>query len=928
MTKVNFLRAIGKEASGLWDWVWHKPGPLRYFVGIVFSLSLVFLLFLLGSLAAPVVVSAYLDARGGIETAMRADPDRPGQSGLIYVESPEVYTRQRLVNDRYLQDAWLRDRLKEVNDTEAGWIEASELERRQLAFRLAAGEAGAGNSVPDAPDGAPTGLGNLSDTALNLLTEVPFSTRFELQSQARDEIRQLILENALDDRHDLSGNTVFGLKFDTAILPGSDARLNPTVVVRMEPTPLDLLLSPDGGSDPSSLRAPEEFVSFFTRLGRSDAGEEEISEEQKRIESILSHVDGYFRNWRRNVEQRVEEKWRPRERNCSPQILSRPLCSNGRLNGPARDGIGTLLAQTEEVDAALSYVTRLPLEDVFLARALREQILENAAAECQRISAGAISGTLRRCLEENGGNVEDVSVGDFLTCEAQSRGARFGQLPAPWGRFFETGTRFQMRESRNSCEVNVDFGLEEPNVQLFFYEGKKAPRPDARQLTCPECLSESQWIILPSSNSQVHDIQIKALTPDTLVNIERETLPIDSHDICRQGGAGIPFELPVDPDARSVAMREYFGVDSAETSWEEFAETEGFSCVPGRQVQLRFGSFEFFRKMSEVESYTYAAFPRGDVSGVVTEAETGLSATAGNSGGTLIGQIDGEVSQARREIVAEPAVINFAAGQSRLRSSNPWDDPTEAISPALFDFGWTVVKPGRKEPMMVSQLVLVSVPAYLDEIRLTVWKGFLDLNRVPSDREAPRDGRPAFNQLTFEQRVHELMDGVERRSISLKVPSDYNALDSIAIDRTEIVGPQIDSAQLAAASGNGSSLDVFERLWHKNCLHPIRTIENDQQRYRLSLVIPGERLWRSTVVTLMGQKADRIEVMPDMRGIVASFSFEEVPHDGSAEWELWVWTSEGKAREEITVCPPVDEDETAGQPTAAAAGQATEAARR
>ena len=54
-----------------------------------------------------------------------------------------------------------------------------------------------------------------------------FERKFELQSNARDAIRQMILENALDDRHDLTGNTVFGLKFDTSVLPGSRTMLEP-----------------------------------------------------------------------------------------------------------------------------------------------------------------------------------------------------------------------------------------------------------------------------------------------------------------------------------------------------------------------------------------------------------------------------------------------------------------------------------------------------------------------------------------------------------------------------------------------------------------------------------------------------------------------------------------------------------------------------
>jgi hypothetical protein len=40
---------------------------------------------------------------------------------------------------------------------------------------------------------------------------------------------------------------------------------------------------------------------------------------------------------------------------------------------------------------------------------------------------------------------------------------------------------------------------------------------------------------------------------------------------------------------------------------------------------------------------------------------------------------------------------------------------------------------------------------------------------------------------------------------------------------------------------------------------------------RARVLLRGERLWRSTVVTLDAQRADRIEVLPDMSGIVAHF---------------------------------------------------------
>ena len=44
-----------------------------------------------------------------------------------------------------------------------------------------------------------------------------------------------------------------------------------------------------------------------------------------------------------------------------------------------------------------------------------------------------------------------------------------------------------------------------------------------------------------------------------------------------------------------------------------------------------------------------------------------------------------------------------------------------------------------------------------------------------------------------------------------------------------------------------------------------------------SLLLPGRRLWRSAVVTLGSQVADEIQVLPNMRGIIAKFDQVQVP---------------------------------------------------
>lgn len=77
-----------------------------------------------------------------------------------------------------------------------------------------------------------------------------------------------------------------------------------------------------------------------------------------------------------------------------------------------------------------------------------------------------------------------------------------------------------------------------------------------------------------------------------------------------------------------------------------------------------------------------------------------------------------------------------------------------------------------------------------------------------------------------------------------------------------------------------------------------------------SLIIKGDELWRSTVVTMGNQKADTIEVLPNMKGIVAKFKKVEIPNKklspqlgGRAQDKpcvvrsnVIVWTSEGKTK--------------------------------
>lgn len=114
-------------------------------------------------------------------------------------------------------------------------------------------------------------------------------------------------------------------------------------------------------------------------------------------------------------------------------------------------------------------------------------------------------------------------------------------------------------------------------------------------------------------------------------------------------------------------------------------------------------------------------------------------------------------------------------------------------------------------------------------------------------------------------------------------------------------GKQCKDGQDIKVSLPGTEQRAFQLLGDDRFGPSISPVEN-QHRYRVSagdnatLLIRGEQLWRNTMVLLGGQRADRVTVLPDMRGILASFDRIAQPGQSGTsgnELELRVITSEG-----------------------------------
>lgn len=147
-------------------------------------------------------------------------------AGLILIDSPEVFSRERLVNDRFLQDAWLRGKLNTPSESKG--ISASLSNNKQHSAKIAVKS----GNVKESPE-----KNSDESTVINTPNQqkLTVSAIEELRNQLayREEVRAEIMENMLDDRHDIKGNTLYRLKFDSTLIPHKDSNLWALVIIRL-----------------------------------------------------------------------------------------------------------------------------------------------------------------------------------------------------------------------------------------------------------------------------------------------------------------------------------------------------------------------------------------------------------------------------------------------------------------------------------------------------------------------------------------------------------------------------------------------------------------------------------------------------------------------------------------------------------------------
>ncbi|MFK7764386.1 MAG: hypothetical protein AB8B62_14085 [Roseobacter sp.] len=140
----------------------------------------------------------------------------PLARGILSLEPPQVYTRERLVNDRFRQANWLENQLDSTNEPETikdiGRVLSTI--RQQTGIDVTISTVEPPVQDPAKPNGEPKATPTATSSMIGSLGQ-----RLVETDKLRNRLRTDLMDTLLDDGHDLEGNTLYRLNFDAVVMP-------------------------------------------------------------------------------------------------------------------------------------------------------------------------------------------------------------------------------------------------------------------------------------------------------------------------------------------------------------------------------------------------------------------------------------------------------------------------------------------------------------------------------------------------------------------------------------------------------------------------------------------------------------------------------------------------------------------------------------
>ena len=706
--------------------------------------------------------------------------DTPDESfGSILIDTPQVYTRERLVNDRFLEEAWLTQQLAESDKVLLRSL-GSTTEELARSIRSAEGNGvGSGELVPPQP---------AMDTQLGSLAAL------EDKVDYRDLVRGLLRENQLDDRHDLNGNTLYRLQFDATLIPGEFTR---------SPAKLQVVLTGPWGS-PSTQPLGSCIPPALAHLGSNS----EIENWRKR-----------YLNWLANLRSRLNQTHREQKQSFYNNEFTE--ADYERLRDFIASNVGVTEAASEHCDDA------------------------NNANAC-------LTDILRISLERDS-RAREVNQGQY----AGEMDNRKEDYPEPTMQPTPAVPRFRVEDELDrwlnayfaSKTLQLVLGIDVPQSSFVGVEYYGVP-----------ALQPLSKLVFFNPDFQADDGNVFSVTPrsfdipaielgksiDDLASMWRDDQQIDR--------VGNLFKARDQKD-----FREHEGVDGLLISEPDFnamgEQSYRLGSCDFNEVQSQPGAYLASAEVGLLNFSKQASTQRRTYAYAVTPKERAVSrlvstSRASSVEGRALDTFNVDVSRRARQeaLVRSGSVVGFArATNDTDRAVFGWIIGPDTL--VARRFGHDLVQSTQQHTLSA----LVSVPSWWDKARLRLSTSWIDSS----------DG------------VTELMPTEQEFEIDL--PTDFEPLETTLLE-VQQYGPEVME----------SSLD------------PILLTACSPG----AIVIPGRRLWRSTVVTMGYQTADEISVLPNMKGIIAKFRNVENQMNVSEEGDgsraavqilrpVRIWTSQG-----------------------------------